>query len=134
MGVLQNALRVVRHLDTEVLVHLLVPHSRHVANWDAAVDDLLLELEAQDDVYAIRDLVGLDADQRGLDAVDAGDEAVELDIPELFGERLLCTRVEELPERTAAADEVLPESALRLVDAERARVADRQVLQVTRQL
>ena len=85
-------------------------------------------------MHAVRDLVRPDADQRRLDAVDAADEAVEFDVPELFGERLLCTRVEELPERTAAADEVLPEAALRLVDAERARVADRQVLQVTRQL
>ena len=112
MRVLQHALRVVRHVDAEVLVHLLVPHARQLANRDAAVDDLLLELEAENHVHAIRDLVRPDADQRRLDAVDAGDEVVELDAPELIGERRLCARVEEPPERAAATDQVLPQAAL----------------------
>src|SRR5438876_10844619 len=108
MRVLQDTLRVVRHVDAEVLVHLVVPHARQVANLDAAVDDLLLELEAQDHMHAVRDLVRPDPDQRRLDAVDAGDEVVEVDAPELIGESRLRARVEEPPERAAATDEVLP--------------------------
>ena len=108
-------------LDAEVVVHLLRPALRQVAQLDAAVDDVLLELEAQDDVHPVRDLVGADADERRLHAVDRGVEALELDAAELFGEDLLQARVEEAPERHAAPDEVLPEPALRLVQAERDR-------------
>ena len=46
------------------------------------------------------------------------------------GIRPLQARIEELPERTAAADEVLPEPALRLVDPERAGPAGRQPLEM----
>ena len=53
---------------------------------------------------------------------------------EVLRVRLLHARIEELPELEAAADEVLPEPALRLVDPERARLADRQPLEVLRQL
>ena len=53
---------------------------------------------------------------------------------ELLGIRLLQARIEELPERTAAADEVLPEPALRLVDPERARPAGREPLEMLRLL
>ena len=77
--VLEDAVRVVGDVDAEVLAHPLVPDLRQVSELDAAVDDVLLELEAEDDVHAVRHLVGLDPDQRGLDAVDAGDEAVEVD-------------------------------------------------------
>ena len=79
MRVLQDSLRVVRDVDPEVLVHSLVPHLREVWNRDAAVDDVLLELEAEDHVHAVGHLVGLDADERRLDAVDPGEEAVQLD-------------------------------------------------------
>src|SRR5689334_15195665 len=132
--VLQDSLGVVRHLDAEVLVHLLVPHLRQVAHRDAAVDEILLELEAKDHMHAVGDLVGLDANQRRVDAVDPGEEAVELDAAQLLWERRLRARVEELPERGAPPDEVLPHPALRLVDAERARAADRQALEMAWQL
>src|ERR671934_98488 len=83
-----------------------------VDEFDPAVDEVLLELEAQDHVHPIRDLVGPDADQRRADTRDSGEEPVEVDVPELLGERLLYARVEEPPERPAASDEVLPQPAL----------------------
>ena len=61
----------------------------------------------------------------GFHRVDAGVEALEVDVAELLGVRLLHARIEEAPERETATDEVLPETALRLVDPERARLADR---------
>ena len=134
MDVLQDAVSVVGHLDAEVLPHLLVPALRQVAQRDAPFDDVLLELEAEHDVHPVRHLVGLDPDQAGLDGVDAGVEAIEIDVGELLGIRLLQAGIEEPPERQAAADEVLPEPALRLVDAERARLAGRQPLEMPRLL
>jgi hypothetical protein len=85
-------------------------------------------------VHAVGHLVGLDPDQRRLDAVDAGHEAVELDSTELFRIGLLHARVEEAPELRTASDEVLPQPALRLVNAERARAAGREPFELTREL
>ena len=64
----------------------------------------------------------------------AGVEPLDVDAAELRREALLQPRIEEAPERQAAADEVLPEPALRLVDAERRVLADRQVRVLARQL
>ena len=112
MRVLEDTVRVVRDVHTEVVAHALVPDLRKVSELDAPVDDVLLELEAQDDVHPVRHLVGLDPDQRRLDAVDACDESVELDTAQLLGIGLLQARVEEAPELWAAPDEVLPQPAL----------------------
>ena len=70
----------------------------------------------------------------GCDAVDRRVEAVELDAAELLRERLLQARIEEPPERHAAADEVLPQPALRLVHAERRARADREMRERARDL
>src|SRR5262249_38419918 len=73
-----------------------------------------------------------DPDQARPRAVDRREETVELHAAQLFRVRLLDARIEVAPERLAAANEVLPEPALRLVDAERARAAGRQPLEVLR--
>ncbi len=107
---------------------------RQVAQLDASVDDVLLELEAEDDVHPVRDLVGADSDERRAHAVDGGIEAIELDAAELLREDLLQARIEEAPERHAASDEVLPQAALRLVQAERGAGADRKIREAARDL
>ena len=96
---------------------------------ELAGEDLLLQLEAQDDVQVVGRLVGLDADERRLHLVDRPVEVVELDVPELRRERLLQLRIEEAPEREAAADEVLPHAALRLVEAHRGHLRERRPLE-----
>src|SRR5213592_3697945 len=45
--VLEDTVRVVRDVHTEVVAHALVPDLRKVSELDAPVDDVLLELEAQ---------------------------------------------------------------------------------------
>src|SRR5207302_7053895 len=92
---LEHAVRVVGHLDAEVLVHLLRPHLRKVAKVDATVHDVLLDLEAKDHMHAVRDLVRADPDERWLHAVDGRVEAVELDVAELIRQSLLHARIEE---------------------------------------
>ena len=94
-----------------------VPHLRQVFEGDGPLEQLLLELEA-DDVEGVRRLVGVDADEPRLGAVDRAHEPVEVDLAER-GEGLLQGLVPVLPERPAASDEVLPGAALRLVEAER---------------
>ena len=91
-----------------------------------AGEHLPLELEAQDDVERVRDLVGVDADHARRDAVERAVELVERDARELLGERLLEPRVEEAPGREAAPDDVLPEPALRLVEARRGAFLQRR--------
>src|SRR5439155_12665805 len=92
---------------------------------DLPVEELLLELEAQDDVQVVGRLVRLDPDQRRLHLVDRAVERLCVDPAEPFGKRLLQLRVEAPPERAAAADEVLPHAALRLVDPERRAARER---------
>src|SRR5205807_929052 len=113
--VLEDAARVVGDLDVEVVVHACVPGAWEVLHREAALDQLLLELEADDDVQVVRDLVRVDADQRRAHPVHGAVEGLLVHRPELGGEGLLETRIEEAPERAAAADEVLPGSALGLV-------------------
>ena len=92
-----------------------------------------LELEAQEDVQVVGDLVGLDADQRRLDEVGRAHERVERDVAQLLGERVLDLGQVALPERARAADHVLPEARLRLVQAERGGGAAERALDLARQ-
>ena len=74
-------------------------------------------------------LVRVDPDVGRLDAVDRAVEALLVDVADRFGERLLEGRVEVVPERAAAADDVLPHPALRLVQRRGDAVAERRALE-----
>ena len=80
-------------------LHPLVPDLRQVAELDAVVDDVLLELEAQDDVHAVGHLVRLDADQRRLHAVDPGKEASSSTSRQLLRETPSARAGRRAPER-----------------------------------
>ena len=130
MHVLEDAERIVRRLDPEIVLHPLVPDLGQFLEVDRVGEQLLLELEAEDDVEVVGRLVGLDPDQRGLDPVDGAVPVLELDIAERLRERALQLRVEVPPEREAAADHVLPHAALRLVQAERCAVRERSAFEL----
>ena len=70
MDVLEAAVGDVRHLDSEVLGHLRVPGFGDIGGGEPAARRLLLQFEAEDDVEVVGDLVGVDTDQRRLDAID----------------------------------------------------------------
>ena len=70
----------------------------------------------------------------GAHVVDREVERVRRHVRERAGERLLEPREEVVPERPAAADLVLPQPRLRLVDAERARDAERRAEVVGRKV
>ncbi len=61
--VLEHAVGVVGHLEPEVLPEPRVPRLGQIGDRQPALDQLLLELEAQDDVQAVGRLVGLDPDE-----------------------------------------------------------------------
>ena len=128
MHVLQHADAVVRRLDADERAHALVPGGRQIVDAEVAAHQRELELEAQEDVQVVGDLVGLDADQRRLDEVGGAHELLERDVAELLGERLPDLGEVPLPERARAADHVLPEARLRLVQAERGGVAAERAL------
>ena len=128
MHVLEHALQHVRRLQAEVLAHLRVERLRQVAQRQAARQHLPLQLEPQDDVQAVRDLVRVDPPQRRLHLVERAVERLERDLRERFGQRLLELRVEEPPRREAAADQVLPHPALRLVERRGGAVCERRAL------
>ena len=95
-------MRVVGHVDPEQVAHPLVPCIRKILRIERALDEPLLELEAQDDVKAVRGLVGFDPDEPRLGAVDGGEERLEVDVAELRRERLLQRLVPVQPERPAS--------------------------------
>ena len=79
MDVLEAARGVVGGLDPQELLHLRVPGMRQVAGTEGAVHEGGLELEAQDDVERVGDLVGVHADEGGLDLVERPVEVLEAD-------------------------------------------------------
>ena len=128
MHVLQHAARIVGHIDAEQLLHLGVPRLGQVVERERAGDELLLELEAEDDVERVGDLVRVDPDQPGRDAVDPAVPRLEIDGLELREEPLQLGQA-AAPERERAADEVLPRAALRLAEAERRVAVQRRARQ-----
>src|SRR2546423_3464752 len=118
VDVLEDAGARIRHVYAEVGVHPLVEGLRQVARLEPAREERPLELEAQDDVQVVRDLVRVDPRERGPDPVHRAEEPVGLDVAEAR-ERPPQVVVGEAPERAAAADEVLPHPALRLVQRRR---------------
>ena len=129
MDVLQDPARVVRDVDPQVVLHASIPRFRELAQLDGAADDLLLELEAQDDVQVVGRLVGLDADQRRAHLVDRPVERFFVHGAERLREGVPQLGIEAVPEGPPAADEVLPQAALRFVETERHAAGQRRALE-----
>mmetsp|Transcript_85698 Transcript_85698/g.227709 ORF Transcript_85698/g.227709 Transcript_85698/m.227709 type:complete len:370 (+) Transcript_85698:383-1492(+) len=130
MNVLQATLCVVLWLHTEILLHLLIPDLRHIIDVDLALDETLLNLEAEDNVHRIGDLVGLNADERGsLDDVDSGVQVLRTLVRgEGSREGRSKLRHEVLRKGLAEAHHSLPEQGLALVHGHARRGADRQAI------
>src|SRR5579862_78333 len=129
MRVLEHSVSVVRNLDPQVIPHTAVPLLGKLLEGERAGQELLLELEAEDDVQVVRRLVRLDADQGRPDGVDLAIPPFDVVAREHLRVRLLKPREEVAPERERAPDQVLPHPALRLVDAERDTAGERRALQ-----
>ena len=75
--ILQDAVCVVRDRDAHELLEARVPGVGQVLHREATGDELLLELEAEDDVEPVAHLVGVDADERPAHAVHRPVEVLE---------------------------------------------------------
>ena len=133
VDVLEHALGVVGRADAEVRFEAVVPCGREVAHVELPLHDRPLEIEAEHDVEVVRDLVGLDADARGSHAEQRFVHRVGVGVGERRGKSGTRARKAPCPEVSRAADEVLPEPRLRLVHAERRRLAGRQPIPVATQ-
>ena len=131
VNVLEDPVGVVGDVEPEIVLDPSVPCLRQVGHGEPILDQLLLKLEAQHDVQPVRRLVGLDPDERRLDVVDRAVQRVGIDRTRSV-EQLGQPGREDAGERTAAADHVLPHSALRLVDPERLAVTERRAAQRVR--
>jgi hypothetical protein len=117
VDVLEDALAVGFGGDAEVLLHLLVPGAGQFLDVQLPLDEGAVDLTPEDDVHVVGQLVGFHSNEvlgvdpvRGLVGLLGGEVVVAV---EVFLER----RQELLPERLRAADVVLPEPGLGLVDA-----------------
>ena len=115
----------------EPLLHLRIPQCRDVRDLDAPLDEIALQLVAQDHVRRIRHFVRIDADKAWLDLV--------VQLLEVFRcERGLLAEVRAdarrylREERGVMAELHLAEQALALVNAHGARLGDRLAEQMAR--
>ena len=129
MHVLQHAVAVVRDLEAEQPVHALAPRGRQVGGGEPALEQRELEVEPQRDVQVVGRLVGLRPDQRAPDAVEAAVERRVVHLAERVREVPLQPRQQPRAERPPAADDVLPQPALGLVDAQRGASVQRRAAQ-----
>ena len=118
MDVLQHARHVVGHLDAQQSRIFSFHAAGRSATVQRALDQRQLELEAQDDVQVVGRLVGLDADQRAARTALTARRARRRRRLRAAGQ-VLAQRGSPRQNGARAADEVLPQPALGLVDAER---------------
>ena len=130
MGILQHALGVVGHVHAQILLVEPVPGLGQVLDLQGAGDQLLLQLVPDHDVEGVGELVRLRADEAGLALVDGQVEVVGGDVLERLGPQLLDVGQDVGEEGFAAADDVLIEPALGLVDAHAGAAAQGGVLDV----
>ena len=117
--VLQAAQRVGGHVEAEVALVALVPQAGDVGRAGLAAHEQLLDLVADDDVERVGELVGLGADEARLGAVHGEVELVGAHPIEAAREMLAQRGEQHRREGLAAADVVLEEAALTLVDTAR---------------
>ena len=89
MGILQDAACIVRHHDPQIIAHLRIPDLWHLGDGDVAGQDGHLDFAAQDDVHVIRQFIGPDPDQPGIDGICRPPEFIGGDIAQLGGKLAL---------------------------------------------
>src|SRR5262249_4397142 len=121
--VLQTSLRVAWRRDAEVALVRLVPGGGHVGDAQIAGDQGNLQLEPNEDVQVVGDLVGADAVGARRDMIDGAVEVLGVNVVQRLVKDLASARKKVPPERAGAADRVLPQPRLRLVNTQRHRLA-----------
>ena len=117
MNVLQAAASVIRGGRSKQFAILLIPNLRHVAHRQLARHQTALNAKAQQDVQIIRRLVRFHADEAEFRAQQLLHERIQPHLPQMR-EEFLRPRQPLRPKRAAAAHMILPQTALRFMDAQ----------------
>ena len=121
----------VQRRQAEIVAHAPIPRLRQVGGVEPAGNQLLLDLEAQDDMQRIGHLVGIDADQPALDMQDVTEDVV---LRPAFSQMPLDDRQRPAPEGGIAPDLLFHEQALALVHSHATGIAERPVRPFRRQV
>ena len=108
MNILQDAARVVGHVDVEALLHVRVPLLRDGRDVQFSREQSALDVISQEHVEGIRELVRLDPNQARLHAVDGAVEVLGgrfLRVREKFVKQRRCVP----PERFGLQDHAFPQ-------------------------
>ena len=115
MHVLQTALRVVGHVEPEILPILGVPKRRDLVDRDLAVDKGLFQLVADEDVQTVAQLVSLGADQARPRDIDGLIELALGDVVEDAAGQLADLGRDVVDKGLAAPDQIFVKARDRLV-------------------
>ena len=107
--VLQDADRVVRRRQPEIVAHLFGPDGRQVRHGEIARHQRRLDPGAHHDVQVVGQFVRLDPDQAGANRVDRAPERRRVHIGELIGEGVAKRAEVQLPEPARTADAIFHE-------------------------
>ena len=118
MHVLHHALKIILRGVADVLLHPGVPRFGQIGDRYPLLNQLDLELEAQQDMQVVGHLIRLDTNRRATNSTDRTDHRLGIDSIELAGHKLARHWEVVLPERQRATNHVLVEARLRLVQAQ----------------
>ena len=116
-GILEAAFPVAGHVNAQVLLIECIPPLGHIPDLQGACDQGLFNLVADHDVQAVGQLVGLGPHQTGLGLVHGPVEHLLGDPCQLLWEVGGDIGEDGVDKGTTAADDILVEAALALMDA-----------------
>src|SRR5438093_7587967 len=106
MRVLQHSTAIIRRGDSKILARKRIPHRGQIAYLNLVSDQTALDLKSNDDVKVIRNLVGLNPNQRPLDPIRRGNHRVRRRPVEQCRKGLSKSRKRVAPEWQPAGDEI----------------------------
>ena len=127
MRILQNAVRIVRHIHTEIFLIQAVPLRREFLRRELAVHQLPFQLIAHHDVQRIGQLICLNADERRLDTVNRTIQFFRRAPGKLRGEKLRKLREHIGDKPAAAANDVLIKARLAFMNTHGDAAAERGI-------
>ena len=119
VNVLQNALPVVFHAQSQILSVFFVPKDARLACGNSVFDDFPFDFIANENVQRIRQLVCLGADKSRAYLVDVGVKVVRRHTFQLLGEDFLQSGEMRLDEGIAPPDHIFQKAGLALVHCHR---------------
>src|SRR5579883_882938 len=128
VAVLQASFVVIGRINAQVTAVSFVPRGGDVRSGEVARHERPFQLKTDENMKIVRHLIGPHAVRAGTDMVDGKIELVERNIMQGLGEERTGLWIEMPPEGQAAADGILPQPRLRLVDTDGNRFPHRKAV------